>query len=59
MPNFLNGIHFWEFEKLVSQQYRAWHEYTEVQDGLTLYWWQRPFGFGRIRVNMDEEKIVD
>ena len=27
--------------KLVSQQYRAWSECTEVLAGLVLYWWQR------------------
>ena len=38
--------------KLVSQQYRAWSDCTDVQDGLALYWWQRllTFGVGRIRV---------
>ena len=38
---------------LVSQQKRAWSDCTDVQAGLTVYWWQRliTFGFGRIRVN--------
>ena len=27
--------------KLVSQQYRAWSDCTDVQAGLALYWWQR------------------
>ena len=37
---------------LVSQQYRAWSDCTDVQTGLALYWWQRliSFGVGRIRV---------
>ena len=26
---------------IVSQQYRAWSDCTDMQDGLTLYWWQR------------------
>ena len=40
--------------KLVSQQYRAWSDCTDVQAGLALYWWQRliTFGFNRIRVNV-------
>ena len=32
--------------KLVSQQYRAWSDCTEVQAGLALYWWQRLITFG-------------
>jgi hypothetical protein len=28
--------------KLVSQQYRAWSDCTNVQADLALYWWQRP-----------------
>ena len=27
--------------KLVSQQYRAWSDCTDVLAGLDLYWWQR------------------
>ena len=66
LPNFLNGIiifHFWncplsfmgyqdENLKLVSQQYRAWSDCTDVQAGLAQYWWQRliTFSVGRIRV---------
>ena len=40
--------------KLVSQQYRAWSDCTEVQAGLALYWWQRLIASGssRIRVNV-------
>ena len=26
--------------QLVSQQYRAWSDCTDVQAGLALYWWQ-------------------
>ena len=38
--------------KIVSQQYRAWSDCTDVQSCLALYWWQRlnTFGVGRIRV---------
>ena len=41
------------FLKLVSQQYRAWWDCTDVQAGLALYCWQRliTFGSGRISVN--------
>ena len=41
-------------KKLVSQQYRAWLDCTDVQAGLALYWWQSliTFGVGRIRVNI-------
>ena len=40
-------------EKFVSQQYRGWLDCTDVQAGLTLYWWHRliTFGCSRIRVN--------
>ena len=40
--------------KLVSQQYRAWSDCMDVQDGLALYWWQRliTFSSGRIRVKI-------
>ena len=69
MSNFLNGIIHLTFSalsiiifrdikmktwKLVSQQYRACSDYTDVQAGLALiYWWQRlpTFGVDRIRVN--------
>ena len=50
--------HFQGYEdenlKLVSQQYRAWSDWTDVQAGLALYWWQGPltFGVGRIRVKV-------
>jgi hypothetical protein len=27
--------------KLVSQQYRDWPDFTDVQAGLALFWWQR------------------
>ena len=39
--------------KLVSHQYRAWSDCTDVQPGLALYWWQRQITIGvdRIRVN--------
>ena len=38
--------------ELVSQQYRALSDCTNVLSGLTLYWWQRliTFSLGRIRV---------
>ena len=38
---------------LVSQQYRAWSVYMDVQAGLAVYWWQRLITFGSswIRVN--------
>ena len=26
---------------MVSEQYRAWSDCTEMQAGLALYWWQR------------------
>ena len=55
--------------KLVSQQYRAWLNCTDVQAGLVLYWCQRLiiFGSSRIRVNnhqlrvyiTDDTKIID
>jgi hypothetical protein len=34
---------FYRFERLkfVSQQYRALSDCTDMQAGLTLYWWQR------------------
>ena len=37
---------------MISQQYRAWSDCTDVQANLALYWWQRliSFGVGRIRV---------
>ena len=40
---------------MVSQQYKAWSDCTDVQADLALYWWQRliTFGVGRIRVNTD------
>ena len=50
--------HFYGYQdenlKLVSQQYRAWSDCTDVQAGLALYWWQRLFTFsvGRIRVKI-------
>ena len=39
--------------KLVSQQYRAWSDCTDVQAGLALYCWQKliTLGSSRIRVN--------
>ena len=39
--------------KLVSQQYRASSDCTDVQAGLALFWWQSliTFGVGRVRVN--------
>ena len=39
---------------MVSQQYRALSNCTDVQAGLALYWWQKliTFGVGRIRVNI-------
>ena len=50
-------LSFWGYQdenfQLVSQQYRAWSDCTDVQSGLALYWWQRliTFGVSRIRVN--------
>ena len=47
--------HFYGYQdenlKLVSRQYRAWLECTDVQAGLALYCWQRliTFDVGRIR----------
>ena len=32
--------------KLVSQQYRAWSDCTDVQADPALYWWQRLITFG-------------
>ena len=61
LMNFLNGIiHLpflelsviiiWDIKnrtwKMVSQQYRAWSNCTDVQAGLALYWWQRLITFG-------------
>ena len=49
--------HFWGYQvenlKMVSQQYRAWTDCTNVPAGLALYWWQRliTFGSSRLRVN--------
>ena len=42
---------------LVSHQYRAWSDITDVQTGLALYWWHRliTFGSNRIRVNTLQE----
>ena len=62
-PSIFGTIHYHfkgyqdEKLKLVSQQYRAWSDYTDVQAGLALYWWQRLFNFdvGRIRVNNKNE----
>ena len=39
--------------KMVSQQYRAWSDCTDVQAGQTdLYWWQRLITFRRKMVNI-------
>ena len=42
--------------KLVSRQYRARSDCTDVQVGLALYWWQSliTFGVGKIRVNLTQ-----
>ena len=45
-PTFIFGTPHYHFQgyqdwKLVSQQYRAWSDCTEVQVGLELYLWQR------------------
>ena len=47
--------------KMVSQQYRAWLDCTDVQAGLALYWWESliTFGVGRIRVKYTELSIYD
>ena len=37
---------------LVSQQYRAWSDCTEVQAGLVLYWWQILITFGSSRIKV-------
>ena len=64
MPNFMNGkiqlvhYHLKGYQagnlNLVSQQYTAWPDCTDVQAGLAIYWWQRLIIFVvvRIRVNM-------
>ena len=60
-PSYIYGTFWYNFKvyqdeilKLVSQQIRAWSDYTDVQAGLALYWWQRLiiFGVGRIRVKL-------
>ena len=48
--------HFYGYQdenlKLVSQQYRAWSYFKDVQAGLAQYWQQRliTFGVGRISI---------
>ena len=43
-------FHFWECQngrlKLVSQQCRAWADFTDVQAGLALCCWQGLIAFG-------------
>ena len=43
--------------KLGSQQYRAWSDSTDMQAGLTLYWWQRLITSGSSRVRVNNEII--
>ena len=56
--------HFYGYQdenlKLVSQQYRAWTDCTDVQAGLALYWWQTLIIFSpsRIRVKMNEKDHI-
>ena len=38
--------------KLVSQQYRAWSDCTNMQAGLVLFWWQRLITFGSIGIRV-------
>ena len=38
-------------EKVVSQQYRAWSNWTDVQASLALYWWQRLITFIEYKVS--------
>ena len=57
-PSIFGKVHYHckeyldENMKMLSQQYGAWSDSTDVQSGLALYWWQRliTFGVGRIRV---------
>ena len=44
--------------KSVSQQYRAWSDCTDVQTGLTLYWWQTIITFGSSRVKVKHDLLL-
>ena len=66
-PSSIFGIVHYHFKgyqdgnmKMVSQQYRAWSDCTDVQVGLALYWWQRLLiiGVGRIRVKISVNFIL-
>ena len=42
---------------LVSQQYRAWLDCTDVQAGLALCWWQRLILFGSSRITVNKKGL--
>ena len=47
-----------ENSKLTSQQYRDWSDYTGIQQGLALYWWQILITFGSCMIRFKKRRVV-